>query len=117
VGASPPPFNNLKNMDNINDYIEALKQTCKEKKDDFFDTIEFEDKIIRVHCIGDDLYAEILYKISVAGYPMTHDQLKHILETEKKRIKRKSTDTDEDFKNKKITISRDRKIGEIIGEE
>ncbi len=78
----PPPFNNLKNMDNINDYIEALKQTCKEKKDDFFDTIEFVDKIIRVHCNGDDLYAKILYKISVSGYPMTtHDQLKHILET------------------------------------
>lgn len=104
-------------MIDIDDYIEALKQTCKEKEDVFFDTIEFEDKIIRVHCSGDNLYAEIHYKLGVTGFPMTHDQLKYILETEKKRIKRISTDTDNDFKKKKITISRDRKIGEITSEE
>lgn len=103
-------------MDNINDYIEALKKTCKKEKDQFFDSIEFEDKIIRVHCNGNDLYAEILYKVRLTGYPMTHDQLKHILEDEKKRIKRKSTDTDEEFKKKIIQISRHRKLGELFGE-
>lgn len=104
-------------MDNIDDYIQALKETCTEKNNDFYDSIEFDDKIMKVSCNGSNLYVEICYKVRLTGYPMDYEQLKHILEAERLRIKRQSTDTDEHFKSKKISITRNRKLVELLGDE
>ena len=101
-------------MDNIEDYIQALKETC-EQKQDFTDTIEYNDTRLRVSCNGSGVYTliEYTYIIKSEMSSISYEQLKQVLANNKDKFKRMSSDKVQEFRSKKIIIKRERIITEL----
>ncbi len=98
-------------MENVGDFLEAIKEMCDVKNDYYFD-LEFEDKRMRVYCNGNDLYAEIIPKFSIMSMPINNDLLKKMLEDGD--VKYNSADTDNKIQSRVKSIKRVRIIDQIL---